>query len=157
MTTDEICKFKYCKTLNGFNKSSFTGSELVFIEETGQIWTHGNYFGADLSKLVTIDTLNTTLGSYVKQDSLEQQFTDKLAEYQPKGDYLVEDDLSNYYSKSEVDGKLSTKADADHDHTVSDITDLDQHLSDLEYKKIEIVHSLPNDDELDDNTIYMVI
>jgi hypothetical protein len=63
--SNEICKFKYCKTLDGFTKTSFTGSELVFIEQTGQIWTHGNYFGADLSKLVTIDKLNTTLESYV--------------------------------------------------------------------------------------------
>lgn len=153
--SNEICKFKYCKTLDGFTKTTFTGSELVFIEQTGQIWTHGNYFGADLSKLVTIDKLNTTLESYVTQDSLGQQFTERLAGYQPKGDYLVEGDLSNYYSKSEVEGKLSAKADTDHDHVVSDITNLNQHLASLGYKKIEIVSSLPANP--DSETIYMVV
>lgn len=70
--SQEICTFKYCKTTNGFETNSFTGSELVFIEQTGQIWTHGNYFGADLSKLVTKDNLSTLLSSYVTEDTLNQ-------------------------------------------------------------------------------------
>jgi hypothetical protein len=54
-----------------------------------------------------------------------------------------------------VEGKLSAKADADHDHVVSDITNLNQHLASLGYKKIEIVSSLPANP--DSETIYMVV
>lgn len=153
--SQEICTFKYCKTTNGFETNSFTGSELVFIEQTGQIWTHGNYFGADLSKLVTKDNLSTLLSSYVTEDILNQQITDRLVDYQPKGEYVVTDDLANYYNKQEIENKLSNKANSEHDHTTADITDLSTYISNLGFKKIEIVNTIP--DKPDISTIYLVV
>ena len=166
--SQEICTFKYCKTTNGFEASDFDGSELVFIEQTGQIWTHGKYFGADLTKIITKDYLNNLLNSYVTEDVLTQYVTtDQLINYQPKGNYVVIDDLSNYYNKQAVDNllsnyynkqvvdnKLSNKAGLKHSHTTSDITGLSTYINSL-VKKIEIVEKIP--DKPNTSTIYLVV
>lgn len=98
-------RIRYIKTLDEFNSQMSDGlisaGDIIFIEETGLIWTHSKLFGSEVNLDVVIEnSLNS------------EDITKALSAYQ--GKVLDEKKVD----KSDLTVALSTKADLDSDSKV---------------------------------------
>ena len=74
-------RFINCSTLSIFNTSlesgSITDSDLVFIEETKQIWTHGTFYSCSYTK----DEIDNLVGSVLTKANIEKVLTGNITSH----------------------------------------------------------------------------
>ena len=74
-------RFINCATLSIFNTSiesgSITDSDLVFIEDTKQIWTHGTYYSCPYTK----DEIDNLVGSVLTKANIEKVLTGNITSH----------------------------------------------------------------------------
>ena len=98
-------KLIHFKTKAGFEseKENIKDTSIVFIKETQEIWTHGQFYDCQSKDLENFIT-KSELKDFIKKSDLENYYTSEhidelLDNYQEKGDYALSSDLEDYQPK----------------------------------------------------------
>lgn len=108
-------RFINCATLSIFNTSvesgSITDSDLVFIEDTKQIWTHGTYYSCPYTK----DEIDNLVGSVLTKANIEKVLTGNITSH-THNQYLTS------YTETDPTVPAWAKADSKPSYSYSEIT-----------------------------------